>query len=288
MPAATTGSRLGVIGGSGVYQLDELTGTRWEKFTSRFGEPSDDLLCGSLHGQEMVFLPRHGRGHRIPPHEINYLANIDVLRQAGVDRIISVSAVGSLKEHLTPGTFVLVDQFIDRTTNRKRSFFGTGHVAHVSMAHPTCPDLGNLVSVAARDVHEHLVNGGTYIAIEGPQFSTIAESNLYRSWSCDVIGMTNMPEARLAREAGICYSVVAMVTDFDCWHPDHDSVSVAQIVETFQGNVKRVQGLLSAITRQVSSRSVGMARECNCAGALDHAVMTAPSHRTPGPFDALS
>lgn len=282
------GARLGVIGGSGIYQLDGLVQTRWESLKSRFGDPSDELLFGNLFGQDVVFLPRHGRGHRIPPHAINYRANIDALRKVGVDRIISVSAVGSLREDLTPGTFVLVDQFVDQTANRVRSFFGTGHVAHVSMAHPTCPDLSNHILASAKEINESLIDGGTYVAIEGPQFSTVAESHLYRSWSCDVIGMTNMPEARLAREAGICYSVVAMVTDFDCWHPDHDSVSASQIVETFHGNVQRVQKLISAIVKQVSAIRHDVPRSCSCSQSLDHALMTDVSYRTSSPFDQLS
>ena len=281
-------SRLGVIGGSGVYQLDGLVQTSWESVKSKFGEPSDELLFGNLYGQELVFLPRHGRGHRIPPHAINYRANIDVLRKVGVDRIVSVSAVGSLREDLIPGTFVLVDQFVDQTMNRVRSFFDTGNVAHVSMAHPTCTDLRNQILASAKEIDESLVNGGTYIAIEGPQFSTVAESHLYRSWSCDVIGMTNMPEARLAREAGICYSVVAMVTDFDCWHPDHDSVSAKQIVETFHGNVQRVQRLITAIVKQVSSVRSEVPRSCTCAQSLDYALMTDLSCRISSPFDQLN
>jgi 5'-methylthioadenosine phosphorylase len=209
-------SVLGIIGGSGVYDIDGLTNTRWEKIESPFGEPSDELLFGELDGQKMVFLPRHGRGHKIPPSEINFKANIDALKRAGVTDVISVSAVGSLKEELKPGVFVIVDQFIDRTFARNKSFFETGLVAHVSMAHPVCNRLGDHLELAAKNSDIEVVRGGTYLVMEGPQFSSVAESELYRSWNCDVIGMTNMPEAKLAREAEMCYATVAMVTDYDC------------------------------------------------------------------------
>ena len=221
----------GVIGGSGVYDIEGLTNKRWQRVDSPFGEASDELLFGDLDGQPMVFLPRHGRGHRVPPSEINYRANIDVMKRCGVTDLVSVSAVGSLREDLPPGTFVIVDQFIDRTFAREKSFFGTGLVAHVSMAHPVCRRLGDHVEAAARLAGIKAVRGGTYLVMEGPQFSSLAESELYRSWNCDVIGMTNMPEAKLAREAEICYATVAMVTDFDCWHPGHDAVTVEAIVK---------------------------------------------------------
>ena len=217
---------LGILGGSGVYDINGLSNTRWEKIESPFGKPSDELLFGELDGQQMVFLPRHGRGHKIPPSEINFKANIDVLKRAGVTDVISVSAVGSLKEELKPGMFVIVDQFIDRTFAREKSFFETGLVAHVSMAHPVCNRLGEHLESAAKNSGIEVVRGGTYLVMEGPQFSSVAESELYRSWNCDVIGMTNMPEAKLAREAEMCYATVAMVTDYDCWHPDHDNVTV--------------------------------------------------------------
>ncbi|MBT8001708.1 MAG: S-methyl-5'-thioadenosine phosphorylase, partial [Rhodospirillales bacterium] len=217
---------IGIIGGSGVSEIDGLSNTRWEKVTSSFGEPSDELLFGELDGQQIVFLPRHGRGHRIPPSELNFCANIDALKRAGVTEIISVSAVGSLKEELPPGTFVIVDQFIDRTFARTKSFFSTGLVAHVGLGHPVCGRLGDALEAAATELDIPVARGGTYLVMEGPQFSTLAESELYRSWNCDVIGMTNMPEAKLAREAEMCYATVAMVTDFDCWHPDHDHVTV--------------------------------------------------------------
>jgi len=225
----TDGNRppaIGIIGGSGVYDIDGLVNTRWEKVATPFGEPSDELLFGELGGQRLVFLPRHGRGHQIPPSEINFRANIDVLKRAGVTDVISVSAVGSLREHLAPGTFVIVDQFIDRTFARVKSFFGKGLVAHVSMAHPVCGRLGDRIEAAAAEAKIKAVRGGTYLVMEGPQFSSLAESELYRTWNCDVIGMTNMPEAKLAREAEMCYATVAMVTDYDCWHPNHDDGTV--------------------------------------------------------------
>ncbi len=216
---------LGIIGGSGVYNIDGLENTRWVKAESPFGEASDEVLIGELpignsERQSIAFLPRHGRGHRIPPSAINFHANIDALKRLGVTDIVSVSAVGSLREDLAPGTFVIVDQFIDRTFAREKSFFGSGLVAHVSMARPVCGRLGDHLHAAAQQTGIPVVRGGTYLVMEGPQFSSLAESEMYRSWGCDVIGMTNMPEAKLAREAEICYATVAMVTDYDCWHPD--------------------------------------------------------------------
>jgi 5'-methylthioadenosine phosphorylase len=235
---------IGVLGGSGVYDIDGLSNKRWVKVDSPFGAPSDELLFGDLDGQRMVFLPRHGRGHRIAPSEINFRANIDALKRSGVTDLISVSAVGSLREELPPGTFVIVDQFIDRTFARNKSFFGTGLVAHVSLAHPVCKRLGDHLEVAARAAGIPAVRGGTYLVMEGPQFSTLAESKLYRSWDCDVIGMTNMPEAKLAREAEICYATVAMVTDFDCWHPGHDAVTVNQIIQVLLANADKARSLV--------------------------------------------
>src|ERR1700690_986150 len=214
---------LAMIGGSGVYNIDGLSRTRGVKVDSPFGAPSDELLLGELAGQPLVFLPRHGRGHHIPPSKINFRANIDALKRVGVTQVISVSAVGSLKEELPPGMFVIVDQFIDRTFAREKSFFGTGLVAHASMARPVCARLGDAIETAARAGGIRHVRGGTYLAMEGPQFSSMAESALYRSWHCDVIGMTNMPEAKLAREAELCYATIAMVTDYDCWHPSRRS-----------------------------------------------------------------
>ena len=209
---------IGVIGGSGIYDIEGLSNTRWEGVSSPFGEPSGQLLFGDFEGQPMVFLPRHGRGHELPPDAVNYRANIDVLKRSGVTDILSLSAVGSFREELSPGTFVLVDQFIDRTIRRDNTFFGPGLVAHVSMAHPVCARLGSALEAAAKSVDVMVVRGGTYLAMEGPQFSSLAESDMYRTWGCDVIGMTNMPEAKLAREAEISYATIALATDNDCWH----------------------------------------------------------------------
>jgi 5'-methylthioadenosine phosphorylase len=270
---------VGVIGGSGVYELEGLENARWEKVESPFGEPSDELLHGELAGVAMVFLPRHGRGHRIPPTEIDYRANVDALKRAGVTDLISVSACGSLREDLSPGSFVLVDQFIDRTTARAKSFFGTGCVAHVSMAHPVCARLGDEVETAARQVDVPLTRGGVYLAMEGPQFSSRAESELYRSWGCDVIGMTNMPESKLAREAELCYATVAMVTDYDCWHDDHDNVSVEAIIKVLLENADKARALVKAVVPLLSGRVQACGKGCH--GALEHAIITAPEARDP-------
>ena len=244
---------LAIIGGSGVYNIEGLANTRWVKAASSFGEPSDEVLIGELNGQPIAFLPRHGRGHKIPPSEINYRANIDALKRLGVTDIVSVSAVGSLREHLTPGMFVIVDQFIDRTFAREKSFFGNGLVAHVSMAHPVCSRLGQHLHAAAQQVGIPAARGGTYLVMEGPQFSSLAESELYRSWQCDVIGMTNMPEAKLAREAEICYATVAMVTDYDCWHPNHDDVTVDAIVKVLLANADKARALVKNVAPRVHS-----------------------------------
>ena len=270
---------LGIIGGSGVYDIDGLANKRWEKVASPFGTPSDALLCGELDGQAMVFLPRHGRGHRIPPSEINFRANIDALKRAGVSDIISVSAVGSLREHLHPGMFVIVDQFIDRTFARSKSFFGTGLVAHVSMARPVCSRLGDHVEAAARAAGIEVARGGTYLVMEGPQFSSLAESELYRTWNCDVIGMTNMPEAKLAREAEICYATVAMVTDYDCWHPHHDDVTVDAIIKVLFANAEKARSLVKKVAPMVKHDHA--ASGCSCRSALTHALITAPEARDP-------
>jgi 5'-methylthioadenosine phosphorylase len=270
---------IGVLGGSGVYDIDGLSGKRWVKVDSPFGAPSDDLLFGDLNGQPMVFLPRHGRGHRIAPGEINFRANIDALKRSGVTDLISVSAVGSLREEMPPGTFVLVDQFIDRTFARNKSFFGTGLVAHVSMAHPVCRRLGDHLEAAAREAGIPALRGGTYLVMEGPQFSSLAESELYRQWGCDVIGMTNMPEAKLAREAEICYATVAMVTDFDCWHPGHDAVTVNQIIEVLLANAGKARALVRHVAPHVARD--GDAPACACRHVLDHALITAPEVRDP-------
>ncbi|MFZ4481113.1 MAG: S-methyl-5'-thioadenosine phosphorylase [Rhodoferax sp.] len=270
---------LGVIGGSGVYDIEGLSNKRWQRVSSPFGEASDELLFGELDGQPMVFLPRHGRGHRIPPSEINYRANIDALKRSGVTDLVSVSAVGSLRENLPPGTFVIVDQFIDRTFARNKSFFGTGLVAHVSMAHPVCSRLGDHLEAAARECALALVRGGTYLVMEGPQFSSLAESELYRSWNCDVIGMTNMPEAKLAREAEICYATVAMVTDFDCWHPDHDHVTVDAIIKVLLANAERARSLVKQLAPHLHADTG--AASCSCRSALQNALITAPEARDP-------
>jgi len=271
---------LGIIGGSGVYDIDGLAGKRWEKVLSPFGEPSDELLCGELDGQQMVFLPRHGRGHRIPPSEINFRANIDAMKRLGVTDVVSVSAVGSLREHLHPGMFVIVDQFIDRTFARAKSFFGTGVVAHVSMAHPVCGRLGEHLEAAAREAGIDTARGGTYLVMEGPQFSSLAESELYRSWNCDVIGMTNMPEAKLAREAEMCYATVAMVTDYDCWHPNHEDVTVDAIIKVLLANAEKARTLVKKVAPRVKQDRA--AAGCGCRTALGHALITAPEARDPG------
>jgi len=277
---------IGVIGGSGVYEIDGLENTRWEKFESPFGTPSDELLFGELGGQQMVFLPRHGRGHKIPPSEVNYRANIDCLKQAGVTEIITVSACGSLKDELPPGTFVICDQFIDRTFAREKSFFGSGLVAHVGLGHPVCSRLGDALEAAASEVGIKTVRGGTYLAMEGPQFSTLAESNLYRSWGCDVIGMTNMPEAKLAREAEICYATCAMVTDYDCWHPDHDHVTVEAIIGVLMKNADNARSLVKQVTPKLSERSETCTDGCHT--ALEFAIITSPEARDPDMVNRLS
>ena len=271
---------LGVIGGSGVYEIDGLKNKQWKKVNSSFGEPSDELLFGELNGHQMVFLPRHGRGHVIPPSEVNYRANIDALKRSGVTEILSVSAVGSLREDLKPGMFVIVDQFIDRTIARKKSFFGQGLVAHVSMANPVCHRLGNHVESSAKDIGINVVRGGTYIAMEGPQFSSIAESELYRSWGCDVVGMTNMPEAKLAKEAEMCYVSVAMVTDYDCWHTEHDNVSVDAMIKVLMANAENAKSLVeNASSVIVSDES---SNQCDCKFSLENAIITAPDSRDQG------
>jgi 5'-methylthioadenosine phosphorylase len=282
-------SILGIIGGSGVYDIDGLVNKCWVSVSSPFGAPSDELLFGELNGQQLVFLPRHGRGHKIPPSEINFRANMDALKRAGVTDVISVSAVGSLREHLKPGMFVIVDQFIDRTFARNKSFFGSGLVAHVSMAHPVCSRLGDHIEAAAKEAGITALRGGTYLVMEGPQFSSLAESELYRSWGCDVIGMTNMPEAKLAREAELCYATVAMVTDYDCWHPDHDDVTVDQIVKVLLANADKARSLV----KQVAPKVIGDAHgnDCSCRTALEYAIITAPEARDAakvGQLDAVA
>ncbi len=270
---------IGVIGGSGIYDIDGLTERRWEAAASPFGMPSDSVLFGTLDGQQLVFLPRHGRGHRVPPSELNFRANIDVLKRAGATEVISLSAVGSLDGDLPPGTFVIVDQFIDRTFARRKSFFETGLVAHVSMADPVCARLGHALEAAARALDLACVRGGTYLVMEGPQFSTRAESELYRSWGATVVGMTNMPEAKLAREAEMCYATVAMVTDYDCWHPHHDDVTVESIVAVLQQNAVHARALVAAVAPALAARDGTCAAGCHV--ALDNAVITPPEARDP-------
>jgi 5'-methylthioadenosine phosphorylase len=270
---------IGVIGGSGVYDIEGLENTRWRKVETPFGAPSDELLFGELDGQQIVFLPRHGRGHPIPPSELNFRANIDALKRSGVTEILSLSAVGSLRAELAPGSFVFVDQFIDRTFARKKSFFETGMVGHVGFGHPVCGRLGDHLESAARRIDIAHARGGTYLVMEGPQFSTIAESELYRSWGCQVIGMTNMPEAKLAREAEICYATVAMVTDYDCWHPDHEHVTVDQVIRVLLANADNARALVKAVVPLLAQR--GSACPQGCHTALDNALITQPQARDP-------
>jgi 5'-methylthioadenosine phosphorylase len=275
---------LGVIGGSGLYEVDGLQDRRWVSVDTPWGAPSDQLLTGTLDGVRLVFLPRHGRGHPIPPSGLNFRANIHALKAMGCTDLLSVSAVGSLREDLHPGMFVVVDQFIDRTFAREKSFFGQGLVAHVSMAHPVCPRLSGLAAQAARAAGAQTVEGGTYLVMEGPQFSTKAESELYRSWGCHVIGMTNMPEAKLAREAELPYASVAMVTDYDCWHDDHDHVDVAQVIACLLGNAATAKGLIAAMAPLLH----GPRPPSPIDTALDNALITASHARDPLMIDKLS
>ncbi len=270
---------IGVIGGSGVYDIDGLEDVRWQTVESPFGKPSDELMFGRLAGLDLVFLPRHGRGHPLSPTDINFRANIDALKRAGVTDVISVSAVGSFKEELPPGTFVIVDQFIDRTFERYKTFFGKGMVAHVSMARPVCARLGDRLEAAARSLDIPMARDGTYLAMEGPQFSSLAESELYRSWGCSVIGMTNMPEAKLAREAEMCYATVAMVTDYDCWHPNHDDVEVGDIIRVLVSNADKARDLLRAAIPTLRDRPETCPHGCD--RALETALITAPEARDP-------
>lgn len=240
-------SKLGIIGGSGLYNMEGLEDSKWVKVNTPWGSPSDEILKAKLKGKEIFFLPRHGRGHKINPSNINFKANIDALKQLGVTDILSMSAVGSLKENLEPGKFVIIDQFIDRTFARVKTFFDKEIVAHVSMAKPTSPGLMKTCEKVLKKLNIPFQKGGTYLVMEGPQFSTLAESNLYRSWGLDVIGMTNMPEAKLAREAEIRYATIAMVTDFDCWHPDHEAVSVAQVIKTLLSNAEKAKKVVAEV-----------------------------------------
>jgi 5'-methylthioadenosine phosphorylase len=277
---------IGVIGGSGVYELSALEEARWTELETPWGKPSDAVLMGVMGGVPMAFLPRHGRGHVHSPTEVPYRANIDALKRLGVTDVISVSACGSFREAMAPGDFVIVEQFIDRTFAREKSFFGTGCVAHVSVAHPTCARLGAACAVAARAEGVRVHEGGTYLAMEGPQFSTLAESRLYREvWGCDVIGMTNMPEAKLAREAELCYASVAMVTDYDSWHPDHGSVDISDILRVLTGNAAKARGTVGRLPGLLGPECGPCPHGCD--RALDHAILTAPERRDPALVERL-
>ena len=269
--------KLGIIGGSGLYKIEGFEQTKWKKVNTSWGEPSDEILTAKLDGEDICFIPRHSRGHKINPSKINFRANIDAMKQMGITDIISVSAVGSLKENLSPGTFVIVDQFIDRTFARAKTFFDEEIVAHVSMAKPVCKSLGKCCEAALKKINIlHQING-TYIAMEGPQFSTLAESNLYRAWGADVIGMTNMPEAKLAREAEIRYCTVAMVTDFDCWHPGHNEVDVSMVIRILTKNALNAQNMIKEVIDTFKDFSVENDPANNC---LDNAIITDPKLRT--------
>ena len=273
-------TKIAIIGGSGIYDIDGLVGATWTDVETPWGAPSDQVLTGTLNGVDMVFLPRHGRGHVYSPTTVPYRANIDALKRLGVTDVISVSACGSFREGMAPGDFVLVDQFIDRTFAREKSFFATGCVAHVSVAHPTCPRLSAACVQAASDAGITVHNGGTYLAMEGPQFSSIAESKMYReSWGADVIGMTNMPEAKLAREAELCYASVAMITDYDSWHPEHGSVDITSIIATLQGNAGKARDLVGRLPALLGQDRDDCPHGCD--KALEFAIMTAPDKRDP-------
>ena len=269
--------KLGIIGGSGLYKMDGFENTKWKDVKTSWGNPSDQVLIASYNGEEICFIPRHSRGHKISPTNINFRANIDAMKQMEVTDIISVSAVGSLKENLSPGMFVIVDQFIDRTFARSKTFFDEEIIAHVSMAKPTSKDLGKCCESALKKLNINHQVGGTYVVMEGPQFSTLAESNLYRSWKADVIGMTNMPEAKLAREAEVRYCTVAMVTDYDCWHPDHDEVDVAMVIKTLQKNASNAQNMIKEVIKTFKNFSIDKDPANKC---LDTAIITDPKLRT--------
>ena len=273
-------TKIAIIGGSGIYDIDGLAGATWTDVETPWGAPSDQVLTGTLNDVDMVFLPRHGRGHVYSPTTVPYRANIDALKRLGVTDVISVSACGSFRDEMAPGDFVVVDQFIDRTFAREKSFFGTGCVAHVSVAHPTCPRLSAACVQAASDAGITVHNGGTYLAMEGPQFSSIAESKMYReSWGADVIGMTNMPEAKLAREAELCYASVAMITDYDSWHPEHGSVDITSIIATLQGNAGKARDLVGRLPALLGQERDDCPHGCD--KALEFAIMTAPDKRDP-------
>ena len=271
---------IGVIGGSGLYEIDGLQGAEWRAVETPWGAASDAILTGTLDGVPMAFLPRHGRGHVHSPSSVPYRANIDALKRLGVTDVISVSACGSFREDLAPGDFLVIDQYIDRTFAREKSFFGPGCVAHVSVAHPTCPRLSDACETAAQDAGITVHRGGTYLAMEGPQFSTLAESNLYRTvWGCDVIGMTGMPEAKLAREAELCYASVAMITDYDSWHPDHGAVDITAIIATLTGNADKGRDMVRRLPALLGPDRAPCPHGCD--RALDFALITAPEKRDP-------
>ncbi len=275
-----TETMIAVIGGSGLYEIDGLEDARWQEIQTPWGAPSDNILTGVLSGVKMAFLPRHGRGHVHSPSSVPYRANIDALKRLGATDVLSVSAVGSFREDMAPGDFVVVDQFIDRTFAREKSFFGPGLVAHVSVAHPTCQRLSAACLTAALDAGITVHDGGTYLAMEGPQFSTLAESRMYReSWGADIIGMTNMPEAKLAREAELCYASVAMVTDYDSWHPDHGEVDVSEIIATLTGNARKARGLVGRLPALLGPTRTPCPHGCD--RALEFAILTAPEARDP-------
>jgi 5'-methylthioadenosine phosphorylase len=277
-------NKIAIIGGSGLYDVEEFKDREFIKLDTPWGRPSDDILKTKYNNKEVYFLPRHGRGHFISPSKINFRANIDAFKQLGVTDILSVSAVGSLKEDLPPGKFVIIDQFIDRTFAREKTFFDDDIVAHVSMAHPTSNGLMNACEEAIKKEKIKYQKGGTYVVMEGPQFSTLAESNLYRSWKADVIGMTNMPEAKLAREAEIRYASISMVTDFDCWHPDHENVDVEQVVKVLLGNAEKAKGVIKNIINNFESYIDPKDPTNNC---LDVAIITAPEKRTQKTIEKL-
>jgi 5'-methylthioadenosine phosphorylase len=277
-------NKLAIIGGSGLYDVESFKDRELLNLNTPWGNPSDQILRTTHNNKEVYFLPRHGRGHAISPSKINFRANIDALKQLGVTDIVSVSAVGSLKENLKPGMFVIVDQFIDRTFARHKTFFDEDIVAHVSMAHPTSKGLMNACEEAVKKEKIEYQKGGTYVVMEGPQFSTLAESNLYRSWNADVIGMTNMPEAKLAREAEIRYASVSMVTDFDCWHPEHDSVDVQQVIKVLLGNAEKAKNMIKTII-DIFEKYIDTSDPAN--NCLDVAIITAPKKRTQKTKDKL-
>ncbi|MFX0542578.1 S-methyl-5'-thioadenosine phosphorylase [Roseovarius sp. S4756] len=277
---------IGVIGGSGVYDMERLEGAEWREVQTPFGAPSDRILTGTLAGVPMAFLPRHGRGHVHTPASVPYRANIDALKRLGVTDVVSASACGSFREDMAPGDFVILDQYIDRTFAREKSFFGPGCVAHVSVAYPTCARLGAACADAAEATGSRVHRGGTYLAMEGPQFSTLAESKLYREkWGCDVIGMTGMPEAKLAREAELCYASVAMITDYDSWHPDHGEVDVTAIIATLMGNAARAKDMLVALPSHLHTEAAPCPHGCD--RALEYAILTAPEARDPAMLERL-